>query len=54
MEKETESNSKKLTCSVRNCGALIDPGKEIRIGDKIYCQICGVAIVKSSLPVFEI
>ncbi len=54
MNETSEAKGSFLTCSVRNCGALIEPGKEIRIGDKIYCQICGVAIVKSSLPIFEI
>ncbi|OLS12072.1 MAG: hypothetical protein RBG13Loki_4329 [Promethearchaeota archaeon CR_4] len=42
-----------LTCNVRNCGASIEFGKEIRIGDKIYCGICGVAKLKSTFAIFD-
>ncbi|HMF34347.1 MAG TPA: hypothetical protein VKK79_23185 [Candidatus Lokiarchaeia archaeon] len=41
------------TCSVRNCGAKIEPGKEIRVGEQIYCSICGVAMLKAAFPIFE-
>ncbi|MBD3351136.1 MAG: hypothetical protein GF364_06595 [Candidatus Lokiarchaeota archaeon] len=38
-----------LFCSVKNCGAKIEQGKEVKINGKIYCPICGTSIIKASL-----
>lgn len=38
-----------LRCCVKNCNAIIEKGKEIKIGDEIYCPECGTIVFKNSL-----
>ncbi|MHA1728115.1 MAG: hypothetical protein ACTSWY_05225 [Promethearchaeota archaeon] len=56
MGKEEDKNrslkeSKWMICSIKNCRKKIIPGKEIKIGNKIYCSVCGTMIIKTSLGI---
>ena len=45
------SQNQDLICSVKNCGRKIEPGKEIRIENNVYCPLCGGLVMKSLLGI---
>ncbi len=45
---EGESKDRNYCC-VKNCGKEIPHGTGMRIGDDMYCAVCGAAIIKESM-----
>ncbi|MBY8991420.1 MAG: hypothetical protein KGD58_11750 [Candidatus Lokiarchaeota archaeon] len=49
MSEEEPSEQKTVICCVMNCQREIPIEKAIKIKDKFFCPICGVAYYRSSL-----
>ncbi|MHA1732642.1 MAG: hypothetical protein ACTSU5_11920 [Promethearchaeota archaeon] len=49
---DSDGKASKVRCAVKNCRREIDRDKAIEIDGKLYCGICGVAILKSRMELF--
>lgn len=49
LTKEEASEQKVVNCCVMNCQAEIPIEKAIKINDKFFCPICGVAYYRTNL-----
>ena len=49
LSKEEDRDQKIVKCCVMNCQAEIPIEKAIKIGNKYFCGICGVAYYRSNL-----
>ena len=47
--KEEDGEQKVVKCCVMNCQVEIPIEKAIKIGDKYFCRICGVAYYRRNL-----
>ena len=49
LSKEEDREQKVVKCCVINCHAEISIEKAIKVGDKYFCRICGVAYYRRNL-----
>lgn len=49
LSKEEPSEQKIVICCVMNCQREIPIERAIKINDKFFCRICGVAYYRSNL-----
>jgi len=49
LSKEEKGEQEEVTCCVMNCQLKIPIGKAIKVADKYFCPICGVAYYRSNL-----
>ncbi|MFX1377161.1 MAG: hypothetical protein ACFFA0_15250 [Promethearchaeota archaeon] len=49
MSKEKDGEQKLVKCCVMNCQNEIPIEKAIKVGNKYFCRICGVAYYRTNL-----
>jgi len=45
-KKNNDKECSMKKCCVINCGKRINPGKSVKIGEKVYCSMCGTILLK--------